>query len=174
MQYIDTETNQYPLSEWEIRQANPNTSFTVPFDASPRYMPVQPTAKPTFDPLTQKVVEQAPALVDGQWVQQWSVEQMTLQEQQEAAQKLVDRYTETLTRHLDATAQQRRYDNRVTCALRAGYPGPFQAEGQAFAQWMDQCNALGYQILAEVQAGTRPMPSEAEFIAMLPPMVWPT
>ena len=34
-----------------------------------------------------------------------------------------------LVAYLDATARERRYDNRVTCALRAGYPGPFQAEG---------------------------------------------
>lgn len=79
-----------------------------------------------------------------------------------------------LTAHLDSTAQARRYDNRITCALRAGYVGPFQAEGQAFALWMDTCNATAYQLLAEVQAGTRPMPSTTqELIDALPPMVWP-
>ncbi len=34
-----------------------------------------------------------------------------------------------LTAHLDATAQAKRYDNRITCMVRAGFPGPFQAEG---------------------------------------------
>ena len=67
-----------------------------------------------------------------------------------------------LVAHLDATARERRYDNRITCALRAGYPGPFQAEGIAFASWMDQCNALAYQLLAEVVAGTRPMPESPQ------------
>lgn len=80
-----------------------------------------------------------------------------------------------LVAHLDATARERRYDNRVTCALRAGYPGPFQAEGIAFAAWMDQCNALAYQLLAEVVAGTRPLPSSPQaLIDLMPPMVWPS
>lgn len=79
-----------------------------------------------------------------------------------------------LTAHLDSTAQTKRYDNRITCALRAGYPGPFQAEGAAFALWMDQCNALAYTLLAEVQAGTRPLPSTTQaLIDLLPAMVWP-
>lgn len=79
-----------------------------------------------------------------------------------------------LVAHLDATARERRYDNRVTCALRAGYPGPFQAEGIAFASWMDQCNALAYQLLAEVVAGTRPMPDSPQaLIDLMPAMVWP-
>ena len=80
-----------------------------------------------------------------------------------------------LVAHLDATARQRRYDNRVTCALRAGYPSPFRAEGKAFAGWMDQCNALAYQLLAEVVAGTRPLPSSPQaLIDLMPAMVWPS
>lgn len=80
-----------------------------------------------------------------------------------------------LVAHLDATARERRYDNRVTCALRAGYPGPFQAEGIAFAAWMDQCNALAYSLLAEVVAGTRPMPDSPQaLIDLMPAMVWPS
>lgn len=88
-------------------------------------------------------------------------------------QMLVSRYDAALTAHLDSTAQSRRWADRITCAVRAGYPNPWQAEGAAFGQWMDQCNALGYTILAEVQAGTRPLPSLEDFIAEMPPMVWP-
>ena len=80
-----------------------------------------------------------------------------------------------LVAHLDATARQRRYDNRVTCALRAGYPSPFRAEGTAFAVWMDQCNALAYKLLAEIVAGTRQMPESPQaLIARMPAMVWPS
>ena len=80
-----------------------------------------------------------------------------------------------LVAHLDATARERRYDNRVTCALRAGYPGPFQAEGIAFAAWMDQCNALAYSLLAEVVAGTRPLPDSPQaLIDLMPAMEWPS
>ena len=81
--------------------------------------------------------------------------------------------TQALQSHLDTEAQTKRYDNIKSAALRAGYPGPFHDEGVAAATWMDTCFALGYTILAEVQAQTRPMPTEAELIALLPPMVWP-
>lgn len=87
--------------------------------------------------------------------------------------ELLASYQQALDELFNSTAQARRYDSRVTCALRAGYPGPFQAEGLAFAQWMDACNALGYQLMAEVLGGQRPMPTVPEFLALLPPMEWP-
>lgn len=84
-------------------------------------------------------------------------------------------FDNALTTYFDKTAQSRKYDNRITCALRAGYTGPFQSEGNAFAIWMDTCNALAYRILAEVQAGTRPAPKTIpEFIALFPEIVWPS
>lgn len=74
----------------------------------------------------------------------------------------------------DKTAQSKRYHNRITCALRAGYPGPFQAEGIAFATWMDSCNALAYQMQAKIKAGTKTMPSTIEeALSILPEIVWP-
>lgn len=75
----------------------------------------------------------------------------------------------------NAVAQAKNYDDRLTCALRAGYPGPFQAEGIAFATWMDAQNAKAYALLAQVQAGTMPMPESVDAaLALLDPMVWPT
>lgn len=70
--------------------------------------------------------------------------------------------------HLNAVARARRYDSIHTAALRAGFAGPWQAEGVAFAQWMDACNAAGYQIMAEVESGTRSALSVAEYIDLLP------
>jgi hypothetical protein len=78
-----------------------------------------------------------------------------------------------LNAHLDAVAGQRRYDNRFTCALRAGFPGPFQAEGIAFAQFMDECNMAGYSLMRSVKAGLAPVPTEAELIALMPVIEWP-
>lgn len=76
--------------------------------------------------------------------------------------------------HLNAAARTRRYDSIHTAALRAAYPGPWQAEGLAFAQWMDACNVAGYTLLAEVEAGTRPAPATVDaYIAELPELVLP-
>lgn len=108
-------------------------------------------------------------------IRYWHPRTMTTQEQQQQLAATVAAFDIALTAHLDSTAQQRRYDNRITCMVRAGFVGPFQAEGKAFATWCDSCNAIAYQMLAAVQAGTEPMPeSPAAFIATLPAMVWPT
>lgn len=73
----------------------------------------------------------------------------------------------------DSVAQAKHYDDRYTCALRAGYSGPFQQEGQAFATWMDNQNNKAYQIMAEVLSGTRPQPTIAEFLALFDSPPWP-
>ena len=83
------------------------------------------------------------------------------------------KYTAALESYYDSKARERRYDNRYTCSLRAGYVSPFQAEGLAFAVWMDACNAQCYTLLEQVQAGTVPMPPIEDVIAGLPELIWP-
>lgn len=81
--------------------------------------------------------------------------------------------TQALNEHLDSVAAQRRYDSRFTCALRAGFPGPFQPEGLVFAAFMDECNMVGYLLMQEVKAGLAPVPTKAELIALMPNIEWP-
>lgn len=87
-------------------------------------------------------------------------------------EQIVATFVANMERRYDAVAQAKHYDNRFTCALRAGYAGPFQAEGQAFAVWMDACNAYGYQEMAKVQNGTRPMPTIEQLLSELPVAPW--
>lgn len=87
--------------------------------------------------------------------------------------KKVAHLTEALEAMYDRKAQERRYDNRYTCALRAGYNGPFYEEAVTFAQWMDECNAKAYAIMNEVIAGQRPEPTDEALLAEMPVMVWP-
>jgi hypothetical protein len=115
---------------------------------------------PDYDPQTQQCM-----FVDGVW----KVEAVAGKTNNEIIKEL----TQALEAHYDAKAQERRYDNRLTCALRAGYAGPFQAEGQAFAVWMDTCNAYGYQVMRDILAKLQPVPTAEELIAELPTMVWP-
>ena len=83
------------------------------------------------------------------------------------------KYDSVLTDYIDSVARSKGYEDRISCAVRAAFPGPWQQEGIAFGQWMDQCNEIGYQIVAGVQTGQIELPSLEEFIAMLPPMQWP-
>lgn len=83
--------------------------------------------------------------------------------------QIVRQYEITLDRHLDAVAKSHRYDNRFTFVARAGYPGPWQADGIAFGTWMDTCNEQAYMLLQNVLAGTAELPTIEDFIAALPP-----
>lgn len=85
----------------------------------------------------------------------------------------ISEYEAALDTHLDAVAQQHRYNDRFTFAMRAGYPGPWQAAGTAFGTWMDTCNAQAYSMLQDIQSGIADMPTVEEFIAELPPFVLP-
>ena len=86
-------------------------------------------------------------------------------------EQLIAEYEAALDAHLDAVAQQHRYRDRVTFALRAGYPNPWQSAGAAFGSWMDSCNAQAYALLESVLAGGAELPTKAAFIASLPPFV---
>lgn len=105
----------------------------------------------------------------------WSVFDQPLVDRATASQKpRLEDYDAALTAHLDAVAKARNWQDRISLMARAGFPGPWQAEAIAFGQWADGCNVIGYQILADYQAGNIPQPSVEDVIAALPPMVWPT
>lgn len=71
--YIHLATGQYPVSEADIRAANPNTSFPVPFVAPEQYAVVFPSPA-VYDPATQVATEAAPVLTNkGHWEQAWTV-----------------------------------------------------------------------------------------------------
>jgi len=87
-------------------------------------------------------------------------------------QRIIAELTKALEAHYDLVAQAKKYDNRLTCALRAGYAGPFKAEGTTFAIWMDTCNAYAYQVMGDVLNGLRSIPTAEELIAELPAASW--
>jgi len=164
--------------EWDSTHYCPAAALTTDEAMRFKVVPLTETNPPTFDPITQTVQRDGCEYVDDRWQYKWRIddlpaEQIAANQAAAYAAKLAS-FDQALTAHLDATAQSKRYDNRITCAVRAGYAGPFQAEGQAFAAWMDAQNAKAYTLLAEVQAGTRPLPETTQaLIDELDPMVWP-
>ena len=66
---------------------------------------------------------------------------------------------------LDNAAKAKGYDSILSACSYAAYPNPFQAEGQEFVAWRGAVWAKCYEILAEVEAGTRPAPTVPELLA---------
>lgn len=74
MPYINTQTNQFNITERDIRNAYPNTSFPSPFVAPDEYAVVFPAPQPTHDPIIQAAREITPVLTSkGHYEQQWEV-----------------------------------------------------------------------------------------------------
>lgn len=164
----------FPYTADHLRIDNPNISFSsIDMDKFEELgvFAVQTANEPVYDVFTQQtnynIVQD-----NGVWKQVWNILELPLQVQESNVEKKVKKYIRTLEKHLDTTAQERLYHDRISCALRAGYRGPYQEEGQAFAMWMDQIYYLGYKWTNEMQTGTRPWVSEQEFIAMFPVCTW--
>ncbi len=86
---------QYPITESEIRAAHPQVSFpqimTPDHVADLGYFPVESTAIPSYDAVTETVTEGAPVYSGGAWRQTWRVVARP-QEQIDAALDAQDRH----------------------------------------------------------------------------------
>lgn len=134
-------------------------------------------ASPT--PGANQVAERALQLVDNQWTYVWTLRDRTpeeaaayVAEQQAAVQNEIVQRTQE---RLDAFAQTRGYDGILSlCTYAASSVAQFQAEGQYGVNARDATWGTLYQVLAEIQAGTRAMPTGyADIEPDLPTLTWP-
>jgi hypothetical protein len=75
---------------------------------------------------------------------------------------------------LDDKAKERGYDSILSlCTYATSTAAKFSKEGQAAVEWRDEVWAKGYAILADVESGSRAIPTVDELLAELPSFVWP-
>ena len=174
MYYQTTDT--YGLTFDQVRRLFPQTSFRegVPLDM-PEVQSYAPAPTPQYNPATHAVREAVP--VGG--VQQWEVYPLPTEEveanQAAAAQALQQSIVDATQQRLDDFARTRNYDGILSACTYATSAVPkFAAEGQYAVQARDATWAALYQFMADVQAGTQPMPSGFEDVEpLLPPLAWP-
>ena len=181
--YIKLSNQSYPLTDAQVREQNPNVSGPMPY---PGYAWVFPTPQPSYNAVTQMVRETAPVLTaKGTWEQTWQVvKRYANQADEDAAvaadtaaknKAIQDAIVDATQLRLDTFAQTRNYMGILSAATYATSNVPrFQAEGEYCVNQRDATWAKLYEMLAEVQAGTRPMPTGyADIEAELPVLVWP-
>ena len=105
----------------------------------------------------------------GDYYEVVAIPEPTVEELQEQIQSQL---TGAVQHVLDAKAQELNYDSclSVCSYIDTGVP-KFDSEGRAFRAWRSAVWAKGYEILAQVQAGQRAIPTEEQLISELPKLV---
>ena len=86
-------------------------------------------------------------------------------------EQIIDNYTRDIQIYLDNVAKTRNYDGILSlCTYATSTVPKFKLEGQAGVLWRDAVWAKCYEIMAEVQAGTREVPED--IISELPVINW--
>lgn len=188
--------SQYPYTVADLRRDNPNVSFPedevainiadlTPYGAHR----VTLVPQPAFNWMTHAVTENTPTLVDGKWTQRWDMTELSLEHQARQRLSLQNLIVDATQRRLDAFATTRGYDNVNSIAKYkdisdeeiATLPAPqqalvtkFRTESRYLALATANTWAKLFVILAEVEAGTRPVPAGfADVEPDLPELVWP-
>lgn len=144
-----------------------------------RVHPLDDTPAPEYDPMTQVLVIDGGSLVNDRWKHNWRVD--ALSPEQIAANiaaknaSIMREVQEKTQKRLDNFAQTRNYAGMLSlCTYATSTSEKFKAEGQYGVEARDQTWSKLYEILAEVEAGTRPVPTGyAEVEPELPPLAWP-
>jgi hypothetical protein len=122
---------------------------------------VPPVAQPAYDPATQSCTDV------GAITQVWRIDPLP---QDQAAINL----QANVQMMMDSTVRARHYDSLLSaCSYVGSANATFAAEAKACVAWRDavwsSCDAL----LAQVEAGSKPVPTSAELLASLPALTWP-
>jgi len=171
--------DKFPYSIGDLRKDNPQVSFpknpSLEMLATYDIFPVVSTGA-SYDSATQVATQEGCAYNStlSHWETSWTVRAKTAEELQADVAKLQAEIVQATQIRLDDFAKTRNYDGILSAASYATDPDPtFVAEGQRAVTLRSQTWATLYTIMAEVQAGTRPMPTSfADVEPDLPELIW--
>ena len=177
--YIDIKTNKV-LSESDIKNQNPNQSFTNPFVPPDRYKYIFPSPVPPYDVDREIVKEVQPVFtIKGHWEQRFEVVKLSQEAGDQNVIRKVNMMREGLTHgiqeKLDNFAKTRGYDSILSaCTYATSKVNKFRIEGQYCVDARDLTWATCYEIMEKVKVGIVPVPkSLADIEHLLPKLEWP-
>ena len=135
--------------------------------------------QPTFNPITQICVDGGVVNLEGTWTAAWSVldlpEEAIANNIANATKQVQESVVVATQARLDDFAKTRNYDGILSACTYAGSLIPtFKADGLYCCTARDATWATLYEFMAEVQAGTKPMPTGfASVEPLLPVLSWP-
>lgn len=112
--------------------------------------------------------------IEGRWELRDVVDPLPTPEPEPSPEEIAAGFTAAIQMRLDNFARTRNYDGILSACTYATSTVPkFQAEAQTCVNLRDATWAAAYEILAQVQAGQRPMPATIEDIEDdLPALAW--
>jgi hypothetical protein len=171
---VNEQVAEYPI--YSLFDKYPNISFSLPIDNTQfpvGIVEVQETVKPTIN-YTQDLREDTPVKVGEFWQQAWTVLQTPQEEVTKRVEILKNILQKAVQNRLDSFAQTRRYDSMLSCCTyyNSTYQ-KFQTEAQYCVQARDSTWEACYAILAQFEAGQRPLPTVEQLLSELPTLQWP-
>lgn len=137
----------------------------------------------TGKPVTARAIEPDWNLVEGEAfkVEVWepgmildadgvTVRHPTAQELEETPEQTIKRLDSAIERHIQAVMDAKGYESieRLIGAYSNSTNPVWKAEANAAGNWLTAIWEYSLQVIADVEAGTRTIPTEAELIAELP------
>lgn len=177
----DGQVVKYPYTYDDLKADNPYTSFPIFENLSKPDIEVygvhivEPSTQPEFDALNQTLVENNPILIDDKWTQKFDIVEKSEEDKQSIRNLIKKHITDEVQRRLDVFAQSKNYDNILSaCSYATSNNARFKVEGQYCIDIRDATWAKLYDILSEVETGTRPIPRKLSDIETeLPVLEWP-
>jgi hypothetical protein len=182
--YLKITQNQtlYPYHVDQLRNDHPHVSFPSDYRTNHALLSafgihmVADTPWPEVDRFSHRLQEAEPVEVNGQYVQQWQVIELTEQEQQEKIHAAQRELEALVQEQLNAFAMQKGY-NGIESAVSYVYSGVarFAEEAKRAISVRDTSWSRLYEIFEQVNQGQRAMPqSLAEIESELPALTWDT
>lgn len=170
--YINTSTLQYPVSERDIRNAFPNTSFSNPFKAPEEYQVVFPIPQTVFNPVVQTVREIAPVLTDkGTYEQQWEVisKFQEYTDEQDVVHTVQEQEDAALAANL-SSAKESKWNNIKDYRNKLTQEGGYKASNKWFhSDVFSRSQQLGLVMLGNsIPAGLMWKTMDGSFVEMTP------
>ena len=180
---------KYPYTFDDLQKENPFTNYGTDIDLvsifngtetatqknySLASVTIAPT--PTYDSATQTITHnEQPTLINGVWTLSWTVSTMTSEQISQYQTNIKNQISLSVQKRLDDFAKTRGYDGILSACTYSNSPTQkFAVEGQYCLDQRDATWAALTQLLSEIEAGTRPLPSSYEDIeGDLPQLVWP-
>lgn len=168
---------QYPITDLRKHITDVLLPASILEEMLPQgYVKVTYASIPQYSSNTHKVVPKTtPELVDGKWVIGYDVIELGAVELSNIAEGARTAVVASVQQRLDEFARTRGYDSILSaCTYATSQVPDFAVEGQYCVAVRDQTWAKLHQIMTEVEAGARPLPTGYSDIENeLPVLEWP-